>query len=64
MLTWKTWKEDHGFYFSLKNWGKAFSLVHNTKLSTDIKWFYYTILYRTAWTNVKQSYGSDDQEDK
>ena len=49
---------------SVKNWGKAFTLVHDTKISTDIKWFCYTILYRIAWTNVKQSYGSENQEDR
>ena len=63
-LAWKTWKEDHGVHISVKNWGKAFTLIHDTKLSTDIKWFCYTILYRTAWTNVKQSHGSENQEDR
>ena len=51
-------------HISTKNWGKAFTLVHDTKISNDIKWFCYTILYRTAWTNVKQAKGSDNQEDR
>ena len=63
-LAWKTQREDHGVHILVKNWGKVFTLVHDTKISTDIKWVCYTILYRTAWTNVKQSYGSENQEDR
>ena len=40
-LAWKTWKEDHGVHISIKKWGTAFKLVHDTKISTDIKWFCY-----------------------
>lgn len=61
---WNTWKMDHNITVTSRNWGYAFKSIHDTKLPNSVKWHSSTILYRTAWTGLKQFLSSGVDNDR